>query len=135
MSSTLDVQWLREVAEASVTFRTTLIRHEQVLFAQAQQSAACNASHTVEARLARWLLRCRDLTGGDTLELTQEFLGQMLGVRRTSVSLVANTLQKAGLITYSRGHIKVTNLKGLSDTSCECYATVKSHYDRLLNGK
>jgi CRP-like cAMP-binding protein len=134
VASTLDVQRLRKVAEASVAFRTTLIRHEQVLFAQAQQSVACNASHTVEARLARWLLRCRDLAGGETLELTQEFLSQMLGVQRTSVSLVAHTLQKAGLIAYSRGQIKIIDLNGLRDTSCECYATVKGHYDRLLNG-
>ena len=134
-ASVLDVKSLRKFANSSSTFRTTLIRHDEVLFAQAQQSVACNVSHAVEARLARWLLRCRDLTGSDTLPLTQEFLGQMLGVQRTSVSLVASTLQKAGLITYSRGHIKITDLQGLREASCECYATVKSHYDRLLNGK
>ena len=100
--------------------------------AQAQQSAACNASHGVEARLARWLLRTRDLTGGENLELTQEFLAQMLGVRRTSVSLVANTLQKAGFIRYRRGHVEITNLEGLQEIACECYATVKAHSDRLL---
>ena len=94
-------------------FRTTLIRHEQLLFAQAQQSAACNASHALEARLSRWLLRSRDLSGSDTLRLTQEFLGQMLGVQRSSVSLVANTLQQAGLIHYSRGRIDILNLGGL----------------------
>jgi len=82
-----------------------MIRHEQVLFAQAQQSAGCNASHTVEARMCRWLLRIRDLTGSDDMQLTQEFLAQMLGVRRSAVSLVAGTLQKAGFIKYSRGHI------------------------------
>jgi CRP-like cAMP-binding protein len=131
-ASILDVKMLREVADQSVFFRTTLIRHEQALFAQAQQSAACNASHSVEARLSRWLLRTRDLAGSDMLGLTQEFLAQMLGVRRTSVSLVANTLQEAGLIRYSRGRIEVTNLEGLRATSCECYATVKSHSDRLL---
>ena len=100
--------------------------------AQAQQSAACNASHGVEARLARWLLRTRDLTGGEILELTQEFLAQMLGVRRTSVSLVANTLQNAGFIRYRRGHVEITNLEGLQEVACECYATVKAHSDRLL---
>ena len=129
----LDVARLREIADKSLDFRTTLIRHEQVLFAQAQQSAACNASHTVEARLSRWLLRSRDLSGSDTLALTQEFLAQMLGVQRSSVSLVANTLQQAGLIRYSRGHIEIINLEGLQDASCECYRTVKAHYDRLLN--
>jgi CRP-like cAMP-binding protein len=132
-ASILDVKMLREVADQSAAFRTTLIRHEQTLFAQAQQSAACNASHSVEARLSRWLLRTRDLAGGETLGLTQEFLAQMLGVRRTSVSLVANTLQDAGLIRYRRGRIEVTNLEGLRATSCECYATVKSHSDRLLS--
>jgi CRP-like cAMP-binding protein len=109
-----------------------LVRHEQVLLVQAQQSAACNASHALEARLARWLLRCRDLTADDTLALTQEFLAQMLGVRRTSVSMVANALQKAGLIEYRRGKVQIRNLEGLRKTSCECYATVKLEYDRLL---
>jgi CRP-like cAMP-binding protein len=132
MASILDVDVLRDVAEKSPAFRTTLIRHEQALFAQAQQSAACNASHSVESRLARWLLRTRDLTGGDKLELTQEFLAQMLGVRRTSVSLVANTLQSAGFIRYSRGHVQILNLDGLRETSCECYETVKAHNDRLI---
>jgi CRP-like cAMP-binding protein len=126
---------LRKFANDSSVFRTTLVRHEQVLFAQAQQSVACNVSHAVEARLARWLLRCRDLTGNDTLPLTQEFLGQMLGVQRTSVSLVASMLQNAGLINYSRGHIKITDLQKIREVACECYATVKSHYDRLLNSR
>jgi len=131
-ASILDVKTLREVGDRSAAFRTTLIRHEQALFAQAQQSAACNASHSVEARLSRWLLQTRDLTGSDMLGLTQEFLAQMLGVRRTSVSLVAHTLQNAGLIRYSRGRIEITNLEGLRATSCECYQTVRSNNDRLL---
>ena len=129
----LDVGRFREVADKSPDFRTTLIRHEQVVFVQAQQSAACNASHTLEARLSRWLLRSRDLSGSDTLALTQEFLAQMLGVQRSSVSIVANTLQKAGLIRYSRGRVQILNLEGLQDASCECYGAVKAHYDRLLN--
>ena len=132
VASILDVDVLREVAEQSPAFRTMLIRHEQALFAQAQQSAACNASHSVESRLARWLLRTRDLNGGNKLELTQEFLAQMLGVRRTSVSLVANTLQSAGFIRYSRGHVEILNLDGLRETACECYETVKAHNDRLI---
>ena len=131
-ASILDVAVLRKAAEQSAAFRTTLIRHEQALFAQAQQSAACNASHTVEARLARWLLRSRELAGSNTLGLTQDFVAQMLGVRRTSVSLVANTLQNAGFIRYRRGHVEITNLEGLQEVACECYATVKAHSDRLL---
>jgi CRP-like cAMP-binding protein len=87
----------------------------------------------VESRLARWLLRARDLSGSDKLELTQEFLAQMLGVRRSSVSPVANELQRTGLIRYRRGHIEILDLEGLQSASCECYGTVKAHYDRLLN--
>jgi CRP-like cAMP-binding protein len=132
-ASILDVGILRKAAEQSVTFRTALIRHEQALFAQAQQSAACNASHTVEARLSRWLLRSQELAGSNALGLTQEFVAQMLGVRRTSVSLVANTLQNAGLIRYSRGRIQITDMDGLRAASCECYGRVKAHYDRLLD--
>ena len=79
VASILDASRLRKATAVNVALRETLFRHEQAMFAQAQQSAACNATHTVEARLARWLLRSRDLLGGDTLLLTQEFLGQMLG--------------------------------------------------------
>jgi CRP-like cAMP-binding protein len=130
---TLEVAKFREVAEQSLPLRTVLLHHEQVLFAQAQQTAACNVAHTVESRLARWLLRARDLSGSDKLELTQEFLAQMLGVRRSSVSPVANELQRTGLIRYRRGHIEILDLEGLQSASCECYGTVKAHYDRLLN--
>jgi CRP-like cAMP-binding protein len=130
-ASALDVAQLRKAAEQSLPFRTMLIRHEQALFAQALQSAACNASHTVESRLSRWLLRARDLSGDDRLQLTQEFLAQMLGVQRSSVSIVANTLQHAGLIRYRRGHIEITDRAALIESSCECYGTVKAHYGRL----
>lgn len=122
---------LRKLATEFEPLRAILIRHEQVLFAQAQQSAACNASHTVEARMCRWLLRMNDLTGSKELTLTQEFLAQMLGVRRTSVSVVAGTLQKAGFIQYKRGNIRLLDIEQLLEGSCECYATVKRHYERL----
>jgi CRP-like cAMP-binding protein len=123
---------VRKLADHSAAFRNTVIRHEQLILIQAQQSAACNASHTVEARLARWLLRSRDLLGGDNLTFTQEFLSQMLGVRRSSVSIVATALQKQGLIRYRRGHIHILDLNGLQAASCECYATVKAFSKRLL---
>jgi CRP-like cAMP-binding protein len=129
----LDVAYLRAAAERSANLRTTLMRHEQMLLVQALQSAACNASHSVESRLSQWLLRMRDLSGNDTFLMTQEFLAQMLGVRRNAVSLVAHTLQQAGLIRYRRGHIEITNLDGLRESTCECYGAVKTQYDRLLN--
>jgi CRP-like cAMP-binding protein len=123
---------LRKLAHEFDPLHSLLIRHEQVLFAQAQQSAACNASHTVESRMCRWLLRMRDLTQSNDLKLTQEFLAQMLGVRRTSVSMVAGTLQKAGLLHYLRGNIHLEDIEQLQQSACECYETVKGHYERLL---
>lgn len=131
-ASLLEVNHFRRLAERDAGFRDLMIRHEQFLFAQAQQSAACNASHGVEARLARFLLQIRDLSGSDTLLLTQEWSAQMIGARRNSVSLVAHTLQQAGVIRYSRGQIEVRDLARLRDAACECYATVCTHHDRLL---
>jgi CRP-like cAMP-binding protein len=133
-AGTLGVSQLRRLANELEPFRALLIRHEQVLFAQSQQSAACNASHSVEARMCRWLLYMRDLAGTDDLMLTQEFLAQMLSVRRPSVSIVASPLQKAGLIKYSRGRMRLLDVKGLEKRACECYGTVKAHYQRLLSG-
>ena len=130
-ASVLDVGQLRAAASQSESLRTAVIRHDQALFAQAQQSAACNASHTVEARLSRWLLRAHDLSESSALHLTQEFLSQMLGVQRTSVTVVARTLQHAGLIHYGRGNIQIADLDGLIESSCECYKTVKAYYDKL----
>jgi hypothetical protein len=132
-AGTIEVNRLRRLANELEPFRSLLIRHEQVLFAQSQQSAACNARHSVEARMCRWLLYIRDLAGSDDLMLTQEFLAQMLSVRRPSVSIVASPLQKAGLIKYSRGRIRVLDVKGLQKRACECYGTVKAHYQRLLS--
>jgi CRP-like cAMP-binding protein len=131
-ASIVDVASFRAAADRSVSFRTLLVRHEQALFAQAQQSAACNASHSVEARLSRWLLRARDLCESENLPLTQQFLAQMIGVQRNAVSIVAHALQQAGIISYSRGHIAITDLEGLKETSCECYDAVKAQYARLL---
>jgi CRP-like cAMP-binding protein len=130
-----DVDALKSVALQSPKLLSLLIRHEQTLYAQAQQSAACFASHQVESRLCRWLLRARDLSEKDTLLFTQEYLSELLGVRRTSVTVVAHTLQAAGLIKYSRGKIQILDAEGLQESACECYGTVKLHYNRLLNGR
>jgi len=131
-ASVVDVKHVRQLVEQSPGFRTTLIKHEQVLLAQSQQSAACNSTHKLGARVSRWLLRCRDMVGADDLHLTHEFIAETLGVRRTSVSIVANTLQQAGLIKYKRGHIRLLDLEGLRDSACECYGTVKALSDRLI---
>jgi hypothetical protein len=131
-ASVIDANRFNDIAEQDRDLRSLIIRHEQVLFAQAQQSAGCNASHTVEARMCRWLLRMRDLRNSDELSLTQEFLAQMLGVQRGSVSLVAGALQRAGFIRYSRGNITILDADGLRESTCECYGTVKTHYENLF---
>jgi CRP-like cAMP-binding protein len=131
-ASVLRVEPLRAAAERSVALRNRIVRHEEFVLAQAQQAAACNVSHSLEARLCRWLLRCRDLLQSDDVPLTQEFIAEMLGVRRTSVSMVAHTIQQAGFIRYHRGHIRVLNVEGLEESACECYATLKAQEDRLL---
>lgn len=130
VASVMSVEQLRPLTDENKRFRSLLIRHEQVLLAQAQQSAACNASHSAEARTCRWLLRVRDL-GGEQLKLTQEFLGQMMGVRRSTVALVASTLQRAGFIKCRRGNIEILDVEGLRRAACECYATVAAHYQKL----
>ena len=102
------------------------------MIANLQQSAACNAMHGLEARLARWLLHARDRYGHDRLPLTQEFLSQMLGVRRTTVSLAAHTLQQAGLVKYSRGKIELLDRAALEAISCECYSTVRRNIGLIV---
>ena len=132
-AGTIEVNRFRRLANEFEPFRSLLIRHEQVLFAQSQQSAACNASHSVEARMCRWLLYMRDLAGSDDLDADPGISRPDAGVRRPSVSIVASPLQKAGLIKYSRGRMRLLNVKGLKKSACECYDTVKAHYDRLLS--
>jgi CRP-like cAMP-binding protein len=127
----MEVGPFRAAAKRSASFRDAKIRHEQALIAQALQSASCRAFHAVDARLARWLLRAADISDGGALPLTQEFLGQMLGARRSSVSTVAHRLQRAGVIRYVRGTIEIVDCEGLKDVACECYGVLKGHYDRL----
>ena len=133
LASVLKTEDLRTATEGNTGLRKLLVRHEQALLVQAQQSAACNASHSVESRLSRLLLRARDLSESEGLPLTQEFLAQMIGVRRNAVSIVAHAFQQAGLVSYSRGHIEIRDIDGLRKTACECYAAVRRQCDRLLN--
>jgi CRP-like cAMP-binding protein len=107
-------------------------RYTQAMVNQISQSVACNHLHSVGQRMCRWLLMTHDWVGADEFPLTHEFLAQMLGVRRPSVSVVAGILQKAGLIRYHRGRITVLDRKGLEAASCECYEVVRKESDRLL---
>ena len=124
---------LRRAAFQSESLISRLIRHEQTLFAQAQQSTACMAAHDVQSRMCRWLIRARD--GTDTLNFTQEFLAEMLGVRRPSVTGVSLTLQAAGMIEYRRGKIRISNVELLREMACECYETTKAHYGLFVGSR
>jgi CRP-like cAMP-binding protein len=117
----------------SPAFRSILHATAQALMAQIFQSAGCNRLHSVEQRCARWLLMIHDRAKSDEFPLTQEMLSHMLGVRRQSVGVVADSLQKSGLLRYSRGKIRIRNRKGLEGASCECYRRVKEGFDQRLD--
>ncbi|MBD2100577.1 helix-turn-helix domain-containing protein [Leptolyngbya sp. FACHB-261] len=123
---------LKKEFERGEVLQNLLLRYTQGLFTQASQSAVCNAKHTIERRLARWLLMTQDHAQADVFPLTQEFISHMLGVRRAGVTVAAGGLQRAGLIRYSRGKITVLNRDSLQDASCECYRVVKTEFERLF---
>ncbi len=109
-----------------------LLRYTQALITQMAQTAVCNRHHSIDQQLCRWLLLSLDRLHGDELTMTQELIANMLGVRREGVTEAALKLQTAGLIRYTRGHIKVLDRPGMERRTCECYAVVKAEYDRLL---
>ena len=114
----------RKAVAVSEPLRNLCIQYNEVLLTQARITAACNALHPVEARFARWLLQSADRAESTTVGLTQELMAEMLGVRRTSVTEVAGKLQAAGIISYSRGVIRIMDRAALEIASCECYATL-----------
>lgn len=122
----------REAIAGETPLRRIAQRYLLVYLSLVSQSVACNRLHTIEARFARWVLMTHDRVEGDEFHLTQEFLSNMLGVQRPSVSLVASAFQQAGLIRYNRGRMSVLNRPGLEDTCCECYGIVSEQFDRLL---
>lgn len=126
---------LKRLVAQSPTLRIAFARHARMASAQAQQIAACNALHDMERRLSHWLLQTRDLLPNDTLSLTQELLAKTLGTKRSSVTLVAQKLQEAGLINYRRGRIHILDVKALEASSCECYAAINRHFQRLVGWK
>ncbi|WP_213741648.1 Crp/Fnr family transcriptional regulator [Bradyrhizobium sp. dw_411] len=115
----------RKVAASRPAIVDLCIRYNEVLLSQARITAACNLTHAIEARLCRWLLQTYDRAESNILPLTQEFLSEMLGVRRTSITDVAMKMQNAGAISYSRGTIKIVALERLKEVSCECYETMR----------
>ena len=128
----IPVERFRSAAEELPGLRAVLNRHAEAVFALALQSLACVAFHPVEARLARWLLIARHSIGRDVLPLTQEFLAQMLGVQRTTVTLAAQSLEGTGLIRYRRGNIEILDVGGLKHSSCQCYEQVRQRRERAF---
>jgi CRP-like cAMP-binding protein len=122
---------LIEHAEASPSIRKCLLRSVQAQMVQTAQTAACNRVHDLHERLARWLLMCRDRVQSDRIFVTHELLATMLGTRRSSVSVAAGILEKAGLISHTRGHVMIENSSGLLDAACECYSVVHNEFVRL----
>jgi CRP-like cAMP-binding protein len=130
-ASVISADRLREAADERPDIRKFLARYAQFFLAQVQQTAACNANHQAPERTCRWLLRMHELVGTE-LPLTQEFLGQMMGVTRSSVSGIASGLQERGLIKYRRGHITILKVDGLHEAACECYGTVRDQYVEMF---
>jgi CRP-like cAMP-binding protein len=126
------IEVLKEEFNRSSQVRNLFVSYSETLLSQVQQSVACNAVHTTEERMCRWLLMMHDRAEGGPLTYTHEFLANMLGANRKSVTLGAQALQTAGLITYRRGRVQVLNRTALEAASCECYALVKKRFDAFL---
>lgn len=130
----MDTKVFKDKVKSETVLFNMLQRYTQALFNQIAQTAACNRLHTIEERFCRWVLMTQDRVHTDQFPLTQEFLSQMLGVRRAAVNKVATTIQKAGLIQYQRGKMTILDREGLESSSCECYGIIKAEFDRLLDG-
>jgi CRP-like cAMP-binding protein len=129
----MDAEHFRIEFDRNPALQQALYRYTYALMAQISQTAACNRFHETEARLARWLLMTRDRVGSDEFPLTHEFLAHMLGLRRVGVTEAASALKRRKLIAYNRGKMDILNIKGLKASSCSCYQTVKTVYDRAQN--
>ena len=120
---------IKDQFKRGLELQNILLRYANALLRQVSQTAACNATHTAEQRLSRWMLMCQDRVHADELNLTQEFIAEMLGTRRATVNVAALVLQSSGLIRYNRGRIKITDRPGLEAFSCECYEVLKKGTD------
>jgi len=126
------IEVLQKEFKTSEQARNLFVSYSETLLSQVQQTVACNAMHTTEERMCRWLLMMHDRAEGEPLTYTHEFLAHILGANRKSVTLAAQSMQTAGLISYRRGTIQVLNRKGLEKASCECYAIVRERFDAFL---
>jgi len=126
---------LRQHVARSPDLMKLLVRHASSITFQAEQGVACNILHDARARLARWILMTQDRTGNRALPLSQEYMAVMVGVQRTTISLVANQLRDAGLIRFSRGTVEVVDRAGLAAAACECYRAIREEFNGLRNGR
>jgi CRP-like cAMP-binding protein len=126
------IEILQSEFQNSEHVRDLFVSYSETLLSQVQQTAACNAMHTTEERMCRWLLMMHDRADGETLQYTHEFLSHILGANRKSVTLAAQSMQDAGLISYHRGTMQVLDRQGMEQASCECYAIVKERFDAFL---
>ncbi|UZE47373.1 Crp/Fnr family transcriptional regulator [Rhodopseudomonas sp. P2A-2r] len=127
------IQLLQYEFKNSEHVRDLFVSYSETLLSQIQQTVACNAMHTTEERMCRWLLMMHDRAGNEALPYTHEFLSHILGANRKSVTLAAQSMQNAGLISYRRGRMQVLDRAALEEASCECYAIVKERFDAFLN--
>jgi CRP-like cAMP-binding protein len=127
----IDATLLKAEFERDGKLRSHIQKYVLANLIQSAQYAACNRLHAISERLSRWILTCHDRIQSDRMPLTHEFLGQMLGAPRSTVTLAAGTLHEAGLIDYSRGHVTIKNRQKLEEVTCECYRTVRDEYRRL----
>jgi CRP-like cAMP-binding protein len=126
------IQFLQFEFKNSEHVRNLFVSYSETLLSQVQQTVACNTTHTTEERMCRWLLMMHDRAEGEALKYTHEFLAHILGANRKSVTLAAQSMQTAGLISYRRGTIQVLDRPGLEKASCECYAIVRERFDAFL---
>ena len=131
-SRRMTVEDFRQLSSSCPGLNRLLNRYSQFVFETVSQSAACNRLHVIEQRCARWLLMSQDRVGRDSFDLTQEFLAAMLGVRRPGVTVAMGDLQKAGLISHSRGNVTIVNRAGLEKASCECHRTIRNRQAKLI---
>ena len=128
----INARVMRSLFMQYIQLQDIMLLHTQALIAQISQTTACNRFHTIDQRLARWLLEAQERAGMNQIYLTHEFMSNMLGVRRTGVTVAAQKLQDEEIIRYRRGHIEIIDRQKLEDNACECFCTVKAEYDRLL---
>jgi CRP-like cAMP-binding protein len=130
-ASCISANRFHAAAEQNSAWRDLMLRYNEMMLAQTQQTAACNILHEVQGRFCRWLLEAQDRVGGDDIPLTQELIAAMLGVRRTTVTLAAHSLQEIGLIKFRRGHVRIINRAAIEERACGCYRIIRNLQEEI----